>query len=86
MNVCVKQSKELEAIHHKLEESHHMMLQMRDTRAWGEDQDRAFQGEVAESLTPQMFLTRLSLARTQARAQGVDKTPECKHAMRLRVR
>ena len=34
VNACVKQSKELEAIHHKLEESHQMLLQMRDTRAW----------------------------------------------------
>ena len=33
-NACVKQSKELEAIHHKLEESQQMLLQMRDTRAW----------------------------------------------------
>ena len=33
-NACVKQSKELEAIHHKLEESHQMLTQMRDTRAW----------------------------------------------------
>ena len=32
VNACVKQSKELEAIHHKLEESHQMLLQMRDTR------------------------------------------------------
>ena len=31
VNACVKQSKELEAIHHKLEESHQMLLQMRDT-------------------------------------------------------
>lgn len=34
VNACVKQSKELEAIHHKLEESHQMLTQMRDTRAW----------------------------------------------------
>ena len=34
VNACVKQSKELEAIHHKLVESHQMLLQMRDTRAW----------------------------------------------------
>ena len=34
MNACVKQSKELEAIHDKLEESHQMLTQMRDTRAW----------------------------------------------------
>ena len=34
VNACVKQSKELEAIHHKLEESPQMLLQMRDTRAW----------------------------------------------------
>ena len=33
-NACVKQSEELEAIHHKLEESHQMLLQMGDTRAW----------------------------------------------------
>ena len=39
VNACVKQSKELEAIHHKLEESHQMLIQMRDTRAWREDQD-----------------------------------------------
>ena len=35
VNACVKQSKELEAIHHKLEESHQMLV----TRAWREDQD-----------------------------------------------
>ena len=34
VNACVKQSKELEAIHHKLEESHQVLTQMRDTRAW----------------------------------------------------
>ena len=34
VNACVKQSKELEAIHHKLEDSHQMLTQMRDTRAW----------------------------------------------------
>ena len=34
VNACDKQSKELEAIHHILEESHQMLLQMRDTRAW----------------------------------------------------
>ena len=34
VNACVKPSKELEAIHHKLEESHQMLTQMRDTRAW----------------------------------------------------
>ena len=34
VNACVKQSKELEAIHHKLEESHQMLLQVRDTQAW----------------------------------------------------
>ena len=34
VNACVKQSMELEAIHHKLEESHQMLLQMRDTREW----------------------------------------------------
>ena len=34
VNACVKQSKELEAIHHNLEESHQMMTQMRDTPAW----------------------------------------------------
>ena len=34
VTACVKQSKELEAIHHKLEESHQMLTQMRDTRAW----------------------------------------------------
>ena len=34
VNSCVMQSKELEAIHHKLEESHQMLTQMRDTRAW----------------------------------------------------
>ena len=34
VNACVKQSKELEAIHHNLEESHQMLTQMRDTRAW----------------------------------------------------
>ena len=39
VNACVTQSKELEAIHHKLEESHQMLTQMRDTRAWREDQD-----------------------------------------------
>ena len=33
VNACVKQSKELEAIHHKLEEPHQMLTQMRDTRA-----------------------------------------------------
>ena len=33
VNVCVKQSKELETIHHKLEESHQILTQMRDTRA-----------------------------------------------------
>ena len=31
VNVCVKQSKELEAIHHELEESHQMLTQMCDT-------------------------------------------------------
>ena len=45
VNACVKQSKKLEAIHHKLEEPHLMFTQMRDTRAWRDDQDR----EVAES-------------------------------------
>ena len=39
VNACVKQSKELEAIHHKLEESHQMLTQMIVTRAWREDQD-----------------------------------------------
>ena len=39
VNAGVKQSKELEAIHHKLEESHQMLTQMLDTRAWCEDQD-----------------------------------------------
>ena len=39
VNACVKQSKELEAIHHKLEESHQMLTQMLVTRAWREDQD-----------------------------------------------
>ena len=34
VKACVKQSKDLEAIHHKLEESHQMLTQMRDTRAW----------------------------------------------------
>ena len=34
VNACVKQSKALEAIRHKLEESHQMLTQMRDTRAW----------------------------------------------------
>ena len=32
VNACVKQSKELEAIHHKLEESHQVLTQIRDTR------------------------------------------------------
>ena len=31
VNACVKQSKELEAIHHKHEESHQMLTQMRVT-------------------------------------------------------
>ena len=39
VNACVKQSKELEAIHHKLEESYQMLTQMLVTRAWREDQD-----------------------------------------------
>ena len=39
VNACVKQSKELEATHHKFEESHQMLTQMRDARAWREDQD-----------------------------------------------
>ena len=39
VNACVKQSKELEAIHHKLEESHQMLTQMLATRTWREDQD-----------------------------------------------
>ena len=39
VNACVKQSKELEAIHHKLEESHQMLTQMLVTRAWRKDQD-----------------------------------------------
>ena len=39
VNACVKQSKELEAIHHKLEVSHQMLTQMLVTRAWREDQD-----------------------------------------------
>ena len=39
VNACVKQSKELEAIHHKFEESHQMLTQMFVTRAWREDQD-----------------------------------------------
>ena len=39
VNACAKQSKELEAIHHKLEESHQMLTQMFVTRAWREDQD-----------------------------------------------
>ena len=39
VNACVKQSKELEAIHHKFEESHQMLAQMLVTRAWREDQD-----------------------------------------------
>ena len=39
VNACVKQSKELESIHHKLEESHQMLTQMLVTRAWREDQD-----------------------------------------------
>ena len=34
VNAYVKQSTELEAIHHKLEETHQMLTQMRDTRAW----------------------------------------------------
>ena len=34
VNASVKQSKELEAVHHNLEESHQMLLQMRDTQAW----------------------------------------------------
>ena len=38
VNACVKQSKELEAIHHKLEVSHQMLTQMLVTRAWREDQ------------------------------------------------
>ena len=36
VNACVMQSKELEAIHHKLEESHQMLTQIGDTRAWRE--------------------------------------------------
>ena len=39
VNARVKQSKELEAIHHKLEESHQMLTQMFVPRAWREDQD-----------------------------------------------
>ena len=39
VNACVTQSKELEAIHRELDESHQMLIQMRDTRAWREDQD-----------------------------------------------
>ena len=39
LNACVKQSKEVEAIHHKFEESHQMLTQMLVTRAWREDQD-----------------------------------------------
>ena len=39
VNACVKQSKELEAIHHKPGESHQMLTQMFVTRAWREDQD-----------------------------------------------
>ena len=34
VNACIKQSKELEAIHLKLEESHQMLLQMLVARAW----------------------------------------------------
>ena len=92
VNACVKQSMELEAIHHKLEESHLMLTQMRDTRAWRENQDsespetrattyppltlldvlKHFK-EKLQSLTPQMLLTRLGVADTQAPTQGVDK-------------
>ena len=39
VNACVKQSKELDAIHHKLGESHQMLTQMLVTRGWREDQD-----------------------------------------------
>ena len=39
VNARVKQSKELEAIHYKLEESHQMLTQMLVRRAWREDQD-----------------------------------------------
>ena len=34
VNAYVKQSKELEAIHHKLKESHQMLTQMSVTQAW----------------------------------------------------
>ena len=83
---------ELEAIHHELEESHLMLTQMRDTRAWRENQDRESPEtrattyppltlldvlkhfkEKLQSLTPQMLLTRLGVADTQAPTQGVDK-------------
>ena len=36
VNACVKQSKELEAIHHKLEEFYEMLTHMLVTRAWCE--------------------------------------------------
>ena len=73
MNACVKQNKELEAIHHKLEESREKIRTEHSK-------------EKLQNLTPQMLLMRLSIANTQALAQGVDKTPEWKHVMRLRVR
>ena len=103
VNACVKQTKELEAIHHKLEESHQMLTQMLVTRAWREDQDSedpetrrtaysslsgrdaAFQGEVAESDVSDASHETGSCGHTGTRA-GCRQTPECKHAMRLRVR
>ena len=63
VNACVKQSKELEAIHNKIEESHQRGERIRTEHS----------KEKLQSLTPQMLLTRLSLANTQEPAQGVDK-------------
>ena len=96
-------NKELEAIHHKLEEPHQMLTQMLDTRAWREGQDSearetrptayrslpecdvAFQGEVAESDVSDASQETGSCGHTSTHV-GCRQTPECKHAMRLRVR
>ena len=68
VNACVKKSKEVEAIHHKLEESHQMLTHERGERIRTEHSK-----EKLQSLTSQMLLARLNLANTQALALGVDK-------------
>lgn len=93
VNACAKQSKELEALHQMLEESHQMLTQVRDAlehergervrtaRLLKQEQQRTLLlldvlkhfKEKLQGLTPQMLLTRLGLADTQALTQGVDK-------------